>query len=129
VNRVLRRTALGGQPRDARLDDRAHLEPEQDGVEPEVGDAEAAVGVEVDEALAAQAAERLADRRARDAEALRQVDLPEPRTRRDVAAQYERPEALVRDIDDGRRRRDHPRIISRPPRASTRSSCRSRWSP
>ena len=90
----------GGEPRDARLEQRAHLEPAQHVVEPRARGAEAAVGHELGEALAGQAAQRLADRGAGDAELLGELDLPEPRAGRDLALDEHRADALVGEVDD-----------------------------
>ena len=92
--------ALGGQPGDAGLEQQPHLEPAQDRVEAELGDPEAAVGVRVDEALGAEAPQRLAHGRPRDPEALGELDLPEPCARRDVTVEDELADALVGEVHD-----------------------------
>ena len=91
---------LGGQARDAGLEDQPHLEPAQDRVEAELGDPEAAVGVRVHEALGAQAPQRLADGGAGDPEAPGELDLPEPLARGDVTVEDEAADALVREVHD-----------------------------
>ena len=63
------------------------------------GGAEASVRDELGEALAGQAAQRLAHRGARDPELLGELDLAESRAGRDLALDDHRPDALVRQID------------------------------
>ena len=92
--------ALGGQARDPRLEDQPHLQPAQHRVEPELGRPEPAVRVRVHEALGAQAPQRLAHGRPGDPEALGELDLPEPRARRDVTVQDELADALVGEVHD-----------------------------
>ena len=100
ADQVTVRAARGGEPRDPRLEQRADLEPAQDVVDARAGGAEAAVGHELGQALARQPAQRLAHRRARDAELLGQLDLPEPRAGRDLARHDHAPDALVGEVDD-----------------------------
>ena len=100
LSQVPVRAALGGQARDARLEDQPHLQPPQHGVEAELGGPEPAVGVRVHEALGAQAPQRLAHGRPGDPETLGELDLPEPRARRDVTVEDEPADALVGEIND-----------------------------
>jgi hypothetical protein len=93
--------ALRGQPGDPRLDERADLEPPQDVVDARARGAEAAVGQELGEPFAGQAAQRLADRRARDAELPGELDLPEARSRRDLPRVDHHPDPLVGEVDHG----------------------------
>ena len=106
-----RRGARGG----VRLDQRAHLvEVEQVGGV-ERADDRAAVGQHVDEPLALEHEQRLADRRARGAEAAGERLGPQPLAGRELAVQDRGPEHVVDPDRAGRRGHVHTKpVIYRP---------------
>ena len=93
--------ALGGQAGDARLEQQPDLEPAQDRVEPQLGDAEAAVGLRVDQALARSgAAAPRAPACGRCPRRSASSTCAEPRARRDVTVEDELADALVGEVHD-----------------------------
>lgn len=98
--KVVVRAPLGCEPRDDRLEMEPCLEPLQDLGKPEVGHEEAAVHLELDEPVADETPERLADGASGDAERLRQLRLADARAGGEAAVDDHRPEFVVREADD-----------------------------
>ena len=76
---VVVRPALGREPREHGLEVEAGLEALENAVEPEVRDEEAAIHLELDEPVAGEPPQRLADGAARDPERVGELGLPDPR--------------------------------------------------
>src|SRR5438552_413405 len=70
--------ALRREPCDRGLQHESSLEPLEHAVEPDVEDEEAAVDLELDETVPGESPQRLANRRPRDAELVRELRLTEP---------------------------------------------------
>ena len=88
------------EPGDLGLEHEPRLEPLADVVEPDLGDEEAAVDLELDEAVAGEPAQRLAHRAARDPEPVGELALAEPRARRERARDDQRADLVVGEADD-----------------------------
>ena len=89
------------EPGDAGLEQEPRLEPLEHVLEPDVGDEEAPVDLEVDEAVAREPPQRLAHRAARDAERVRELGLADPRPGPERAVDDHRAELVVGEPDDG----------------------------
>ena len=97
---VVVRPALGGEPREHGLEMEAGLEALENSVEPEVGDEEAAIHLELDEPVAGEPPQRLADGAAGDPERVGELSLPDPRARSDASVDDHRAELVVGETDD-----------------------------
>ena len=103
VERVaVRRSAqLGRETRDPGLQDATHLEPPDDGIEPERRDEEAAIRLELDDQLAGEPMQGLAYRRARYTECVCELSLADPGPGRELPILDHRTDAVVGQIHDG----------------------------
>ena len=98
---ILVRPSLGREAREDGLEVEADLEALEDAAEPEIGNEEAAVHLELDEPVADESAERLPHGAAGDAERVRQLCLPDPRTGGEAPVHDHRAQLVVGQPDDG----------------------------
>ena len=98
---VLGGPSLGREAREDGLEVEADLEPLEDAAESEIGNEEAPVHLGLDEPVADESAERLPHGAAGDAERVRQLCLPDPRTGGEASVHDHRTQLVVRQPDDG----------------------------